>query len=154
MLLCNITETVATKSQQLPVTTLPALLCGLTTATGRAEPQGFLGSSDSFIVPGLLRDLALTLQLPAPIVQRLLPQILLYCRDLILITNFFFHNIHSGSASLTHIVISFQFLLSVPGLTTRVTDIPVDNLRHRARKMISAACRVVLGSHMASNESF
>lgn len=70
-----------TKSQQLPGTTLPAPLSSPTTATGCAKPQVFLGSSDSFTDAELVSDLPLTLQFPAPIVQRLLPQVLLQALD-------------------------------------------------------------------------
>jgi hypothetical protein len=54
---------------------------------------------------------------------------------------------------MTYTIISFQFLLSVPGLTQHGTDIPVDKLRYRAGWKIPDACRVVLGNHRASNKS-
>lgn len=61
------------------------------------------------LMPGLISDLLLTLQLPAAMVQCLLPKLLPLYQDLILIINFLFHNTHSGSASLIY---SYQILIS------------------------------------------
>lgn len=135
-------EAVATKNQQLPNATPLAPLCGLTTATDAPSPRVYLEALSHLLKPGLVSDLPLTLRLPVPFVQHLVPQLFLHCQDLNLIINFYFHNIHSGSASQTHTV-SYQLLIS----SFSARHYKVCN-RHscgqttcRAGTVIPAACR-------------
>ena len=103
----QLTEAVATKSQQLQMTMLPATLLVPLQPRDVPSPRVSSEALTHSLMPGLVSDLPLTLPLPALTVQCLLPQSLLYCQDLIRVNNFFFRNVHSGSC-LSASKLSFQ----------------------------------------------